>query len=319
MNMPIISVIVPVYNMAPYIERCLNSICEQTFQALESILVDDGSTDGSGDICDEYAEKDGRIRVVHKQNQGLSAARNTGIELSACDLVGFVDSDDWIEPDMYQVLYDNLCKYNAEVSTCAHDRVKFDGSVSVDPVVRDREEAMLAVMQDPYISVFAWNKLYKKSLFNRVRYPNGRLYEDYYVILELLEEASLMVSTNAPKYHYTIREDSITNQTYRPGEEDRVVAAQKNLELVKDKYPALLSVAKSRYLLAHFLCLEKILHSDNGSYSREKKEHCRILCKDLFFIMFLCKEPLAFYRTASFFVKVIFPDLYCMLRKILKK
>lgn len=317
MKTPEISVIVPVYNVMPYINRCLDSVCNQTFDALEIILVDDGSTDGSGKVCDEYAENDERIRVVHQEKQGLSAARNAGLELCTCDLVGFVDSDDWIEPDMYQMLYDNLCKFNADVSTCASDRVKFDEGISVEPCLRSREDAMLAVMQNPYVSVFAWNKLYRKRLFDEVRYPIGKLYEDYYVILDLLEKADLMVSTNAPKYHYTKREDSITNLTYNLREEDRVAAAQKNLEFVKAKHPELISAAESRLLLAHFLCLEKILRAESGSYSDAKKEHCRALRKKLFFIMFSCTEPLASYRTLSFFIKVIFPDIYCLLSKVL--
>ena len=122
MNKPLISVIVPVYKVEKYLERCVKSICAQTYQNLEIVLVDDGSPDQCGEMCDMFAKQDSRIRVVHKENGGLSDARNAGLDVMTGDYVGFVDSDDWIEPDMYQVLYERLIKEKAEISCCGMKR-----------------------------------------------------------------------------------------------------------------------------------------------------------------------------------------------------
>lgn len=318
MDEPIISVIVPIYNVAPYLHHCLDSIRAQTFSALDIILIDDGSQDGCGEICDEYAKMDTRIRVFHQMNQGLSAARNHGLDWASCDLVAFVDGDDWIEPDMYQTLYDNLLSADADVSTCAHDR-GCAGKASCAPiVVRDQEAAMLAVLEDPCVGGFAWNKLYKKKLFHSVRYPVGKLYEDSYIILDLLEGVTRMVSTYTPMYHYTMRPDSITTKAYHPGEEDRVHSALKNLEWAKRKHPGLIRVAKVRCFLAHYHCLEKILHGPANAYPDKQKEHLRFLRRNFPFILFACPKACSFHKPVSFYMKILCPRFYQFLRQKLK-
>lgn len=318
MDKPMISVIVPVYNVEEYIRPCLESICAQTFNALEIIIIDDGSTDRSGGICDEYAERDSRIRVVHQENRGLSAARNKGLDMATCELVGFVDSDDRIEPDMYKVLYENLCKYDADISTCAHDRTEVREGDTFAPFLRSRVEAMLAVLKDPYVSVYAWNKLYRKKLFDGVRYPEGMLYEDSYIILDLLEAADRMVSTTAPLYHYTLREKSITVRAYHTGEEDRVRSAEKIMMLAKNKYSELIPIAKTRYILAHYLCLDGILSEGKNAYNAytdKRKEHARALRKNLFFVLFSWPKDFPFQMSPTFYLKVLCPRLFLILKR----
>lgn len=319
MEKPVISVIVPVYNVMKYIRQCLDSICAQTFSALEIILVDDGSTDESGSICDEYAKKDERIRVVHQENQGLSAARNKGLELASCDFVGFIDSDDWIEPDTYQVLYNNLCVADADISTCALDNAPFDANTSVEPIVYSREEAMYAALSNPFFGVFACNKLYKKELFKNIRYPVGHIYEDSYIILDLLELVERVVGTNAIKYHYIKRQDSITANVYRPKEEDRIRSAQKNLEIAESKYPALIPPAKSRYLTAHYVCLEKILNTPSNEYQQKQAEHIRVLRQNLTFFWFGWSQSFALHKSWRFYFQVLAPRLYRNLKHIKAK
>ena len=164
-----ISVIVPVYNVEQYLERCVESIINQTYKNLEIILVDDGSTDNSGKLCDELAKKDNRIKVIHKENGGLSDARNRGIEEAAANIVGFIDSDDYIDKDMYEVLFENLKKTGANLSMCGHYDV-FNGIIpnqveNIEVKLLSPSQAIKMVMEAKILSVTAVNKLYKKDLF----------------------------------------------------------------------------------------------------------------------------------------------------------
>ena len=163
----LISVIVPVYNVEKYLEKCIDSIINQTYQNLEIILVDDGSTDGSGKICDEYSRKDNRIKVIHKENGGLSDARNIGIKNANGGLIGFIDSDDYITENMFEVLQKDLRKYNADISSCDIQNVNEAGEclkiirVSTEgqtSKVFEREEALKLLLEDT-IKSYAWNKL----------------------------------------------------------------------------------------------------------------------------------------------------------------
>ncbi|MDV4769588.1 glycosyltransferase, partial [Enterococcus faecium] len=185
-----ISIIVPVYKVEPYLRKCVDSILAQTFTDFEVILVDDGSPDNSGKICDEYASKDSRVRVIHKKNGGLSSARNAGIDVARGKYLGFVDSDDYIEKDMYELLYDNIVKEQADLSICGIYDIYAGKKVKILPEeykVLDKVSAMKIVLEAQSFSVHAVNKLYKKELFNKIRYPENIITEDAAVILDILE------------------------------------------------------------------------------------------------------------------------------------
>ena len=179
--MPKISIIVPVYNVEKYLEKCVKSILNQTFTDFELILVDDGTPDSSGVICDQFAEKDERIKVIHKKNGGLSDARNTGIEVAKGEYIGFVDSDDYIAEDMYELLYTNIVNEEADLSICgiydvyenkeAQKRIR-------QYMILNKFEAIKVILEAKIVSVHAVNKLYKKELFTHVRYPVGKITED---------------------------------------------------------------------------------------------------------------------------------------------
>lgn len=217
-----ISIIVPVYNVEKYLNRCVESILNQTMQDLELILVDDGSTDGSGAKCDAY-KKDGRVRVLHKENGGLSSARNAGIDIAKGAFLGFVDSDDYIEPDMYETMYQAIQEEKADICICDLDRFDEKGNYSYDvsrekvkqEVVFAREALEMRLFQahGGYWSV-AWNKLYRRELFEEIRYPEGKLHEDEFVIHELLYRADRIVCLDRIFLHYFMRSESIMgNQT----------------------------------------------------------------------------------------------------------
>ena len=182
---PVISIIVPVYKVESCLRQCLDSICAQTLREIEIILVDDGSPDNCGKICDEYAARDSRIRVIHQKNGGLSAARNAGIAVARADILGFVDSDDWIEPDMFALLYHDLVKEEADIAVCG----KFCHKNGTVTPLGDGTYCVLSgcgairmLYQQDGVGRVVWNKIYRRSLFDEIRFPVGRIYEDNFVI-----------------------------------------------------------------------------------------------------------------------------------------
>ena len=258
-----ISVIVPVYNVEQYLERCVDSIINQTYKNLEIILVNDGSTDNSGQLCDELAKKDDRIRVVHKKNGGLSDARNVGIDEAEAELVGFIDSDDYIDEDMYEVLINNLKAANADLSMCGH----YDVYNNVpESQVSDKktwelstQEAIKMVMEAKILSVTAVNKLYKKSLFSELKFEIGKIAEDAFIMIKLLDKCNKIVATNEKKYYYVHRENSITTQKFSLKFLNVIEAYEQNKEIIIKKYPELKEVAQMRMNWAYFYVLDRLL------------------------------------------------------------
>lgn len=270
-----ISIIVPVYNVEQYLERCVDSIINQTYKNLEIILVNDGSTDNSGNLCDELAKKDARIRVIHKENGGLSDARNRGVEEAGADLIGFIDSDDYIDEDMYELLLNNLKKENADVSMCGHYDV-FNGVVEnqVSDVKQwklTKEEAIKMVMEAKILSVTAVNKLYKKSLFEDLKFEIGKIAEDAFIMVKLLDKCNIVAATNEKKYYYIHRENSITTQKFSLKFLNVIEAYEQNRKIILEKYPELQCVAHMRMNWAYFYVLDRLL-LDN-EYNDKKLEN----------------------------------------------
>lgn len=207
-----ISIIVPIYNVEQYLRECVDSILAQSYQNLEIILVDDGSPDRCGAICDEYAAADPRIKVIHKVNGGLSDARNAGLEVATGDYIGFVDSDDWIAPDMFSYLLKGLEENEAEIAMC--NVIKFTEKKYWDERVMPRrvytgEEALDALFSDR-MENYAWNKLYKAALWQDIRFPVGKNFEDILTTYKTFEKATRVVQLLGAKYYYRIRTDSIS-------------------------------------------------------------------------------------------------------------
>ena len=215
MEKDLISVIIPVYKVEKYLEKCIESIIKQTYTNLQIILVDDGSPDNCGKICDEYAKKDSRIEVIHKINGGLSDARNVGINRANGRYIGFVDSDDYIKEDMYEKLINLIKEYNADVSICnLYDVI--DGKEYVrnkDNGIHEysRIDILKEILLDKNIQSYAWNKLYKKELFDEIKYPIGKKYEDIGTTFYLFEKCNKIVVTSEPEYYYLKRADSLVN------------------------------------------------------------------------------------------------------------
>lgn len=262
-----ISVIVPVYNVEQYLERCVDSIINQTYTNLEIILVNDGSTDNSGKLCDELAKKDERIRVIHKENGGLSDARNRGIDEAESDLVGFIDSDDYIDSDMYEILLKNLNNTGADLSMCAlydvYNNTPEAQVTNKETWELSSEQAIKMVMEAKILSVTAVNKLYRKSLFSDLKFEVGKIAEDAFIMIKLLDKCEKIVATNEKKYYYVHRENSITTQKFSTKFLNVIEAYEQNSNIILEKYPKLKDVAQTRMNWAYFYVLDRLLLDDN--------------------------------------------------------
>ena len=217
-NKPEISVIVPVYRVEAYLRQCVDSIRKQTFQQLEIILVDDGSPDACPALCDELAQEDARIRVIHRENGGLSAARNTGLDAAEGDYVAFVDSDDFLAPEMYETLYRELTQKNADAAVCSYREVTEQGTPGIHEKAGEMQAGEMSGLEyvyalashgtGPYVS--AVNKLYRKALFASTRYPEGKLHEDMLIFVPLFSSCRKVVICPQKLYFYRKRQESIT-------------------------------------------------------------------------------------------------------------
>ena len=206
-NVPLISVIVPVYNAEIYLERCVNSIRLQTYDNLEIILIDDGSKDRSGKICDNLAEQDDRIRVIHQNNEGQASARNRGLTIATGELIGFVDNDDVIDSHMYEILYKIKLEHNVKVSGIVADWIYSDHIISPNSNFESRFYPSIELSKNMLnkrglISSSVWDKLFDKDLFDEIKFPDGCEYEDYWVLTQILLNIEGIYIQTLPLYHW---------------------------------------------------------------------------------------------------------------------
>lgn len=213
----LISVIIPVYNVKEYLERSVESVLEQTYQNLEIILVDDGSTDGSADMCDAYAQRDGRVIVIHKENQGAASARNAGLDIAKGKYIGFVDSDDWVDAIMFEELYALLKETNADISFCVNKRVyreKWDNEPSEGNVLLEGRDILTSFVEPsfkPHILKAVWDKLYTREIIGDTRFRIGQ-HEDGDFNTKVLCKAQRVAFCGKVLYHYLDeRPGSVTN------------------------------------------------------------------------------------------------------------
>lgn len=223
---PKISIIVPVYKVEQYIHKCIDSILKQTFKDFELILVDDGSPDSCGEICDGYAIQDSRIKVIHKENGGLSSARNAGLDIARGDYIGFVDSDDWIEIDMYELLYGMCVEQDCDIAICSSEIHYNDKTVisSSHPfVIHDRYSAMKAMLEGNLYDEVVWTKLFKRQLLEGIKFPVGMSYEDTAFTYKVIHKCKKVCFIGEPKYHYIKRDNSMMDQAVKEIKIDSVL------------------------------------------------------------------------------------------------
>ena len=230
---PLISVIIPIYGVEPYLRRAVDSVLRQTYRNLDIILVDDGSLDGCGKICDAYAAKEARVRVIHKENGGLSDARNAGLKIAGGDYIAFLDSDDYYAPRFIEILYEQICLQDADVAVCTYEVTEemqaaqepdfaaackeYDRG-EIQPVCYDRAQMLMnqydAHCPDATYFIVAWNKLYKASLWKGITFPTGKIHEDEATIYKIFDKIQKGVYLRLPLYAYFSMPGSITRETF---------------------------------------------------------------------------------------------------------
>lgn len=277
-----ISIIVPVYNVEKYLEKCVDSIINQTHLNIEIILINDGSIDSCGKLCDNYKRQDNRIIVIHQNNQGLSEARNKGIEMSTGDYLGFVDSDDWIEKDMFELLYTNLIQFDADISMCGYSRMNEDNSIISKYLYDDNKRIeilsgknimkhyLFDYTQKDKICNVVWNKLYKRHIFKDIRFPENKIYEDVFTTYLLLDKAKKMVISPELKYNYLIRNNSIMNQPVSINIFNIIEGNIKRYDYVKFIHPEFEPSCRKLFLIDIIYVLSKI--SDYKTVEIYKKQ-----------------------------------------------
>lgn len=266
--MPTVSVIVPVYNAAPYLARCVKSLIGQTMRDIEIILVDDGSTDGSTELCDALAKTDRRIRVLHfMANRMQGEARNAGLDIARGDFIGFVDADDFVEPDTYEAAWNAIRQYNAEISMFGIRVLDTDGSVRFTAglgktTVWNREQALRSFYNDENIVTDTCvNKLYGRRLFDTARFQPGIIFEDNELMGRLLEKVQKSVHIGEWKYSYVRHNGSTMRQAFRAQNLCIVPVHQKRLARVREQDPDLLQAAAGQYIRCLINSMNLLLQS----------------------------------------------------------
>lgn len=243
MSNPLISVIVPIYNVEKYLPRCVESIINQEYKNLEIILVDDGSPDNCPQICDDYQKQDSRIKVIHKKNGGLSDARNAGMEIATGEYVAFVDSDDWVDLKMFEHMMEVARNKNADIVECnvynAYD--SYSEKYNVDPYneYMDNYAIMKAYVKDYNIKTVVWNKVYKKELLNGIEFELGKYNEDEFFTYRVLAKANIYVHLENYYYYYYQRKGSIMGSDFSLKKLDSLEGAINRTMYIKENYPDL--------------------------------------------------------------------------------
>lgn len=298
-----IDVIVPVYNVERYLRKCLDSVLAQTFRDFALILVDDGSTDGCGALCDAYAERDRRVRAVHMEHRGVSAARNRGLEESGSERIALIDADDWVLPDYLETLYRCMEDHQADlvISCMVHvlegREAKLDSSRTPAAEAVSKAEAYRRMLiGQGGVSAGAGAKLYRRRLFQTVRYPVGEIYEDTKVIDQLVEGCGRIACTSYMGYYYLRRRGSNIHSRMTPGHMAGVRNSKHLWELMRDRYPQVEDAARAHYVRTCFDLLNQTVM--DPAYHEEAKRLRRELLGEVPFF-FSCGYFTFTYRAAA--------------------
>lgn len=289
-DLPCISVVIPVYNVEKYLSRCIDSVIAQHYKNLDIILVDDGSTDSSGRICDEYKAFDSRIRVFHKINGGLSDARNFGITKSKGIYITFIDSDDYVTNDYVSFLYELISNANYRMSICSlytyfasNQKIINQGNDSI--VELSVTEALNSLCYNKLVDTCAYAKLYDIHLFDNIKFPVGKLYEDTGTVYRLIDQCDKIMCGFSPKYYYYIRDNSITNSAFSVRKLDMLDMADEMAYYILNKYPALKAAVTRKQVYARFSVLNQMLDVNDKKYIGIRKEIIKFIKNNSFQVL----------------------------------
>lgn len=277
---PLISVIVPIYNVEKYLARCVDSIVNQTYKNLEIILVDDGSPDSCPQMCDDYAKKDSRIKVVHKKNGGLSDARNAGMAVATGEYISFIDSDDYVSDDFFECLLDVINKENSDIAECSvvkfYEDNRFD-EFSDDLSVKtyDTQDAMSALIAENPFHQHVWNKLYKTELVKDIPYAVGKLNEDEFWTYQVFGRASKVAKLNKTMYYYFQRSSSIMGVGYNIRRLDALEGKANRQKYIENNFPELSTQAKIDLYGSCMFAYQSVLKFMSGADKKNALELIR--------------------------------------------
>jgi glycosyltransferase involved in cell wall biosynthesis len=269
---PAISIIVPVYNVEPYLKDCINSILNQTFRNIEIILVNDGSTDNSGLICDDYSNSNSKIKVIHKKHEGVSSSRNSGVAAAQGEYIGFVDGDDRIDPNMYMKLYTLCKKTGSDISICKLGREISGKIINIDNQSFQKRlnhtEAMKELFKGHLYRFSLCNKLFKKVCFENIQFPEGRIHEDLSTTYKLFSNSNKAIYTNYLGYIYVKRNNSILTSNFSKKRLEAFIGWDEILTFMDEKYPQL----SNEYLAAFtYGCIDNMYYILNEIEDRSEK------------------------------------------------
>lgn len=273
----LISIIVPVYKVEKYLQRCVDSILAQTYSDIEVLLIDDGSPDDSGKICDEYALKDTRVRAFHKKNGGVSSARNFGLKKAKGAFIGFVDSDDYIEKTMYETLLKNLLSEQADVSICGYYQEDKTGFfyrhwTQDDYLSLIGDEQIRCLISNQYYTCSCWDRLFKSELLENIYFDETvSLYEDYMFLYQVAKKSHKTVFTSQPFYYYCNTSNSASNSGFSSKTMDIVKICKLVMDDIGINFPQLLYTSKIEYTRININCCSKVIHSST-KYTTEIRE-----------------------------------------------
>ena len=276
-NLPLISVIVPVYRVEKYLDRCLQSITGQTYRNLEIILVDDGSPDSSGAICDAWAEKDSRIRVIHKENAGAGAARNTGLDVASGEIISMIDSDDYLDVHMYAHLQ-SMMSEDVDIAECdicltEQDDLDMDDGSEADIRLYDVEDAMRLHIRDEIFRQTPPNKLYRSSMIGDIRFPEGNLIDDEYFTYRVIGNAGKLARSSACMYAYRQQPGSAMHKPFSLKRLQGLEAKQQRLEYLRQRMPSLVYEAEFDLFFTAMFVMQECLRSMKGEDLEQARKY----------------------------------------------
>lgn len=274
-----LSVIVPVYNAEEFLEECILHIVNQTYKNLEILLVNDGSTDKSVEIINEYCRKDSRIRCINQKNSGVSSARNAGIDAASGEYITFVDSDDYPELEMCERLMTLIKKYAVSMAVCSFHRCKERSNKNVFDKKISNVDVFYEMAVLGQIESYPWGKIYKRDLFDGIKYPEGKVYEDVFITFKLIEKAKYVAFTNAEMYFYRINKNSITRSNYKKHDIDLVYSSEEFLEFLEKKQYKKAALKQRDAVTRNAIAIIRKMFSANQYYEDQIRYCHEIICK----------------------------------------
>ena len=321
MENPLISVIIPIYCVEAYLFRCVDSLVNQTYQNLEIVLVDDGSLDNCSLICDDWACKDNRIKVIHKENGGLSDARNTGIKIATGEYISFIDSDDWIDRETFFLVMEKLLATSAQIGAfniISVDSEIFTPDLSDKYEILNSEQAIENTIDDIGVKTVAWNKVYHKHVLQGLTFPKGKLHEDEFFTFRVLDKAEKIVYLHKQCYYYFQRPTSIMGQ-YNVRHLDMLDGVKERMKFVKVRYPRLYRKAKLSFSMCCLFQYEAVCKhrevDSSGEYRQKVKRLRRSVSITKEDVFGLDKKLVLYHRLTNLPHGL---DIVCGMKNILK-